>query len=56
MIDSTLLDVREDKILQPEPRLDLEEIHIFGENDERTIKIGDNLSIDDKAWLIELFK
>ena len=41
---------------QTELGLELEEIHIIGESDDRTIRIRGNLSKEDKKRLIKLLK
>ena len=48
MINSTLLDVREDIKRKLEPRSDLEEARVYGHNDERANHIGAYLTAMDK--------
>ena len=52
MIDSTLLNIKEDNKWRPKPRSDLEKAQIYGNEDERAICIGVNLTIANKALLI----
>ena len=46
MINSKPLNVRGDNEQQPKPKFDLEDIWIYGENDEWVICIGDDLHPD----------
>ena len=48
MIDLTLLDIQDDKY-RPKLRFNLEEVWIFREHDERVIKIGASLLVEDKT-------
>ena len=54
MVNSTLLDIMEDNMHQPRAVSNLEEIHIFGENDKRTIRIKAYLLMKNNVWLVKL--
>ena len=45
LVNSMLLDVKEDNLCRPKPSSDWEEAWIFRENNEWTIKMGENLSL-----------
>ena len=56
MIDSTLLDVERQDSQRPEPGSELEDYKIYGSDDDRAVRIGADLSPNDKTQLQGLLK
>ena len=56
MIDSTLLEVRQHDERRPEFGLKLEDFRIHGDEDDRTVRIGNDLESSDKAQLKNLIE
>ena len=56
MIDSSLLKVGQCNERRPKPGSELEDFQIHGDNDDRTIRIRDDLEPSDKAQLKNLIE